>query len=161
MVDDFVESRIVAIEALNVRLVGAYRVRSPAVMVQSDRAATAISTGVVRFQHAVVFEAALFILAVGLKTKHQLVVVDLVPVELGAVHAGELGFASHRDAAPAAHAGAVHHDRIQADDGLDPVLGVTLETNFIIGTGPMATANCVSSLSSTSFRASVTNPLRP
>jgi hypothetical protein len=45
--------------------------------------------------------------------------IDLVPVELGAVHAGELGAAAHADAAGAAHADAVDHDGVQGHGGLD------------------------------------------
>ena len=47
----------------------------------------------------------------------QLVEVDQVAVEIRAVHAGELHVAAHRDAAGPAHSGAIHHDRIEADDG--------------------------------------------
>jgi len=48
----------------------------------------------------------------------QLVEVDGVAVEVGAVDAGELHGAVHRHAAGAAHAGAVDHDRVEADVGL-------------------------------------------
>ena len=47
----------------------------------------------------------------------QLIEVDQVAVEIRAVHAGELHVAAHRDAAGTAHSGAIHHDRIEADDG--------------------------------------------
>ena len=47
----------------------------------------------------------------------QLVEVHQVAVEIGAVHAGELHLPAHRDAARPAHSGAIHHDRVQADDG--------------------------------------------
>jgi hypothetical protein len=47
----------------------------------------------------------------------QFVEVDQVAVEIRAVYAGELHVPAHRDAAGAAHAGAIHHDRIEADNG--------------------------------------------
>ena len=53
--------------------------------------------------------------------RHHLVEVHLVPVELRAVHADELGLAADRDAAGAAHPGAVDHDRVQAGVGRDLV----------------------------------------
>ena len=43
--------------------------------------------------------------------RHQVVEVDLVAVEVGAVDAGELDLVADLDAAAAAHAGAVDHDR--------------------------------------------------
>src|SRR5450759_1517538 len=55
-------------------------------------------------------------------TGHQQVEVDLVPVELRPVDADELGLAANADPAAATHAGAVHHDRVEADDGLDAIL---------------------------------------
>ena len=42
------------------------------------------------------------------------------------------------DAAPAAHARAVDHDRVQTDDRLTPKGRVVCEQNFIITAGPMA-----------------------
>ena len=45
-----------------------------------------------------------------------------MPVEIGAVDAGEPGLAAHRQAAAAAHARAVDHDRVHAHDRLDIVL---------------------------------------
>ena len=48
----------------------------------------------------------------------QLLEVDLVAVEVGAVDAGELDLAVDGDAARAAHAGAVDHDRVQRHHGL-------------------------------------------
>ena len=50
-----------------------------------------------------------------------LVKVHQMPVKVRAVHAGELRFAPHRHAAAAAHAGAVDHDRIHADDGFHTI----------------------------------------
>src|SRR5512136_841903 len=47
--------------------------------------------------------------------------IDLMTVEFGAVHAGELHLAAYHDPAAAAHAGAVDHDRVEADDGFDAV----------------------------------------
>ena len=52
---------------------------------------------------------------VNLLAGEEQVPIDQVPVELGAVNAGETGFASHFHPAPAAHAGAIDHHRIQAD----------------------------------------------
>jgi len=43
----------------------------------------------------------------------------LVGVEFGAVDAGEFRFVVDRDPAAAAHAGAVDHDGVQADNGMD------------------------------------------
>ena len=48
---------------------------------------------------------------------HGLVKIDLVAVEIRAVHAGEFHFAADGQAAAAAHARAVHHDRVHGDDG--------------------------------------------
>ena len=42
-------------------------------------------------------------------------------VKVRAVHAGELGLSAYDDAAAAAHTGAVHHDGVERDDGLDAV----------------------------------------
>ncbi len=55
------------------------------------------------------------------QTRHQVVEVHLVAVEVGPVDAGELDLVADLDAAAAAHAGAVDHHRVQADDGLDLV----------------------------------------
>ena len=60
-------------------------------------------------------------LVIGGLTAGELVEVDQVTVELGAVDAGELDLAAHRHAAAAAHAGAVDHERVERDDGLDAV----------------------------------------
>ena len=83
-------------------------------------------------------------------------------IEVGAVNAGELGNAAHRNAAAAAHAGAVHHYRVQADDGLDAERLVVCAQNFIIMLGPMAmTRSTFSPPVSISFNGSVTSALRP
>ncbi len=58
---------------------------------------------------------------VGRQAREQNVEVNLVGVELGAVDAGELHLALDVDPAAAAHPGAVDHDRVEADDGLDVV----------------------------------------
>jgi hypothetical protein len=47
--------------------------------------------------------------------------INLVPVELRAVHTGKLRLTPDGDPAGAAHPCCIHHDRIQADDGLDAV----------------------------------------
>ena len=52
-----------------------------------------------------------------LLAQRKFVEIHQVAVEIRAVHAGELHFAAHGDAAGSAHAGAIHHDGIQADDG--------------------------------------------
>jgi hypothetical protein len=64
---------------------------------------------------------ALLEFAVGLQTVREQVEIDLVPVEFGAVHAGELPFSADIDAAPAAHARAVDHDGVEAHQRLDLV----------------------------------------
>src|SRR4030042_2001794 len=46
--------------------------------------------------------------------------VHLVSVKIRTINAGELGHAPHRHPADTAHPGAVHHYRVQANDGLDP-----------------------------------------
>ena len=57
-------------------------------------------------------------LAIGAEAVHEQVEIDLVAVELRAVHAGELRLAADVDPAAAAHAGAVHHHRVERDDGV-------------------------------------------
>ena len=59
---------------------------------------------------------------VHLLAAHRFVEINQMAVEVRTVDTGELGFAADRDAAAAAHAGAVDHDRVHADDGLDPEL---------------------------------------
>ncbi len=61
-----------------------------------------------------------FLLLEALLAGQQLLEVDLMAVEVGPVDAGELHLAADGDAARAAHAGAVHHDRVEGDHGLDP-----------------------------------------
>jgi hypothetical protein len=51
---------------------------------------------------------------------HGQIEIDQMPVKLWSVDAGELGIFADFDAAGAAHAGSVHHNRIHADQGLDP-----------------------------------------
>src|SRR5579862_5130086 len=53
---------------------------------------------------------------------HQHCEIHLVPIELGAVDAGEFTLTINEHAAAAAHAGSVNHDRVQADDGVDVLL---------------------------------------
>ena len=50
---------------------------------------------------------------------HEFVIIDLVAVKVRAVDAGEFDLAADRDTTAAAHAGAVDHDGVQRDDGLD------------------------------------------
>ena len=42
-------------------------------------------------------------------------------VKVRAVHAGEFGLTAHDDAASAAHARPIDHDRVHADDRLDAI----------------------------------------
>src|SRR5450756_1279259 len=63
----------------------------------------------------------LFLLEILPLAGHQQIEVDLVPVELRPVDADELRLAADADAAAATHAGAVHHDRVEADEGLDAI----------------------------------------
>ena len=67
--------------------------------------------------------AVLVDLVIGRLAAGELVEIDLVAVELGAVDAGELGLAADRDAAAAAHAGAVDHEGVQRDGGGHAILG--------------------------------------
>ena len=64
-------------------------------------------------------QSALFILEEEALALHQLIKVDFVSVEIGPIHAGEFHPAAHGNAAAAAHSGAVDHDGIEADHGLD------------------------------------------
>ena len=59
-----------------------------------------------------------FPLPVSTVPAHELFVIHLVAVKLGAVHAGELGLAANGDPAAAAHTGAVHHDGVQGHHGM-------------------------------------------
>src|SRR5271157_930045 len=63
-------------------------------------------------------QAATLLLAVHVVALRQDLEVDLRSIELRAVHAGELTAVVDQHAAATTHPGAVHHDRIQADDGL-------------------------------------------
>ena len=63
----------------------------------------------------VALHALLLLAFEALLPQHQLVEVDLVPIEIGTVDAGEFHLAADRDPARSAHARAVDHDRIQAD----------------------------------------------
>src|SRR6516225_5125988 len=58
---------------------------------------------------------------VALDTLHQIVEIDRVAVEVGAVDAGKPDASAHLDAAAAAHAGAVDHHGIEADHRLELV----------------------------------------
>ena len=57
------------------------------------------------------------------RSVHSLVKIDKVTVKIGAVHTGKLCLAAHGEAAAAAHARAVNHNRVHGHDGLD-VLGL-------------------------------------
>ena len=50
---------------------------------------------------------------------HEFVIIDLVAVKVRAVDAGEFDLAADRDTTAAAHAGAVDHDGVQRNNGLD------------------------------------------
>src|ERR1035441_3094217 len=50
---------------------------------------------------------------------HEHLEVDQRSVELGAIHAGELALVAQENPAAAAHPGAIHHDGVEADHGLD------------------------------------------
>ena len=60
-----------------------------------------------------------FTVTVGDVTAHQFCKVYLVAIELGTIHTGELGLAAHGNTAAAAHTGAVDHDGVQGNHGLD------------------------------------------
>ena len=79
------------------------------------------------------FQGCLFFALEALLAQRQLVEVDQVAVEIGAIHAGELHLAADRDAARPAHSGAIHHDRVQADDVGMPNGRLTSLHAFIIG----------------------------
>jgi hypothetical protein len=55
------------------------------------------------------------------QTRHQIVEIDLMPVEVRAVDARETHLLADLHAATAAHTGTVDHDRVQTDHGLDTV----------------------------------------
>ena len=64
----------------------------------------------------------LFLRAVHTLTAHRFVEIDLEPVEFGAIDTGEDGLAAHRDAAGAAHARTIDHQRIERYDRRQGVL---------------------------------------
>src|SRR5208283_4607280 len=64
-------------------------------------------------------DAQALLLAVHVVALGQDLEVDFGSVELRTIHAGKLTLVVHQHAAAAAHAGTVHHDRVQADHGLD------------------------------------------
>src|SRR5206468_6593491 len=64
----------------------------------------------------------LFCLTISGVALHKYREVDAMSVELGTVHAGKFTFAIDQDAASAAHASAVDHDGIKADDRADVFL---------------------------------------
>src|SRR5574341_217738 len=80
-----------------------------------------------RFLHALrelagvepALERGCFLRLVARKARHEIFEVDLVAVEVRPVDARELDLAADLDAAAAAHAGAVDHDRVHAHHGLD------------------------------------------
>src|ERR1035437_5152364 len=87
-----------------------------------------------RLGHAAAFRPALmgffFYCRVTLQAHHEVVKIDQMTIKVGAVNAGELDLVTDLDAAATAHAGAIHHDRVDADHGFD--LGCTcgLGTGF-------------------------------
>ena len=86
----------------------------------------------------------------------------LCAVEVRALHAGELDLAVDRDAARAAHAGAVHHDRVQDTMVVGRRTARVVSTQAcIIGSGPIATTSSTFSFDRTSLSAAVTKPGRP
>ena len=94
---------------------------------------------------------ALFIVQVDARAIGELDEVHLVAVELGTIHAGELGLASHSDPARSAHAGGVHQDGVQAHLDVHAVDSVTLRQARIIVTGPIAITREMVSLPSRSI----------
>ena len=60
----------------------------------------------------------LFLSLIGGVSVHQLVIVNLMSVEVGAVNAGEFDLSADGDPASAAHTRAVNHDGVKAYDGL-------------------------------------------
>jgi hypothetical protein len=65
------------------------------------------------------FQRALFFIAVNpLAGKHELPI-NLVPIEFRTVNTDELGNSAYGNAAAAAHAGAVDHNRVEANYGGD------------------------------------------
>ena len=60
-----------------------------------------------------------FLADIGAQPGLEFIKVDLVAVKLRTVHAGKLGLTANSDPAASAHPGAVQHDRVEADQGLD------------------------------------------
>ncbi len=86
--------------------------------------------------------------------------IHAVRVEFRSVHAGEFALAVDQHAAAAAHAGAVDHDRVQADERADVLFRVMSATAFIMGMGPTASTRSMRVPFSISCRSlSVTKPL--
>jgi len=92
---------------------------------------------------------------------HDLGPFDLGRVEVRAVDAGELHLAAHGHAARAAHAGAVHHDRVRLTMVLTLCGAVTSEQAFIITIGPIATHSSGLCSARYSCSATVTKPFLP
>src|SRR5574341_1355135 len=123
-----------------------------------------------RFLHALrelagvepALERGCFLRLVARKARHEIFEVDLVAVEVRPVDARELDLAADLDAAAAAHAGAVDHDRVHVTMVLMPRGRVASAQAFIITGGPMA---MTSSISGCFFSArsmpSVTKPRMP
>ena len=65
------------------------------------------------------FIFSVFVWFIGFEAVHQLVEVNLVALEFGAIDAGEFSFAVDGYATSAAHTGSVNHNRVQADDSGD------------------------------------------
>jgi hypothetical protein len=84
-----------------------------------------------------------------------------VAVEVGAVDTGEPHLAADGDAARAAHAGAVDHDRVQRHQVFTPNGRVVSTQARIIGSGPMATTRSGGPAVSTSCSAVGHQPGRP
>ena len=89
--------------------------------------------------HRVPVRGAALSMRVGAEAVREFGEVDLVAVEFGAVDAGEFRLAADGDAAAAAHAGAVHHDGVEGDDGGDVRRAVVAASEIgdgATGTGP-------------------------
>src|ERR1035437_4733347 len=74
-----------------------------------------------RHMHQIRIQGLLLLRQILPLTSQQLIEVDLVPVELRSVDTDELGLATDTAPAGAAHTGAVNHDRVKADEGLNAV----------------------------------------
>ena len=95
---------------------------------------------------------------VNLLAREEHVPIDQMPVELGAVNAGEACFAADFHPAPAAHAGAVDHHRVQADHRATPKGRVASVQNFIMIAGPIAYTQPIR-LDVSSFSSSSSGPV--